>query len=352
MQFFYDGTIRRYISQTIRFFSNFTVQYGDGSIVKVPAMYGDVDRQVANIINQNSENTIQSAPKISLYITNLELDMTRMRDRTFVDSKHFVEREKDTNNNYTTNKGRNYTVERIMPTPYLLSMKVDIWTTSTEQKLQLLEQILIFFNPDFDIQISDNYVDWTSLTRISLKHVSWSSRTIPVGTDSPIDIASLELEIPIFLTAPCKVKNLGVITNIITNIFDDNIDLVNHLGNNLSESLTNILNQKRITISNYILTISNNTGKIMDNNGNIVHWTPLLNEYPDKYIAGNSRLILTQKNNLSVMGRITVNNLDDTIINIQFDSTYIIISLKPNTDSKKNIELNFDNIINKIKFIM
>ena len=44
MQHFYDGQIRRYITQTIRVFSNFVVKYGDGSLVRVPVMYGDADK--------------------------------------------------------------------------------------------------------------------------------------------------------------------------------------------------------------------------------------------------------------------------------------------------------------------
>ena len=58
MQFFYDGQIRRYLLQTIRLLSNFVVKYGDGSLVRVPVMYGDADRQVAHINKQNSENKI------------------------------------------------------------------------------------------------------------------------------------------------------------------------------------------------------------------------------------------------------------------------------------------------------
>ena len=56
MQYFYDGQIRRYLTQTIRVLSNFTVRYGDGTLVRVPVMYGDPDRQAASIIRQNSEN--------------------------------------------------------------------------------------------------------------------------------------------------------------------------------------------------------------------------------------------------------------------------------------------------------
>ena len=65
-QFFYDGQIRRYLVQTIRLLSNFVVKYGDGTLVRVPVMYGDADRQAASVIKQNSENTVLSAPRIAV----------------------------------------------------------------------------------------------------------------------------------------------------------------------------------------------------------------------------------------------------------------------------------------------
>jgi hypothetical protein len=68
MQWFYDGQIRRYLAQTIRVLSNFTVKYGDGTLVRVPVMYGDQDRQVASIIRSNSENKVNSVPRIAVYI--------------------------------------------------------------------------------------------------------------------------------------------------------------------------------------------------------------------------------------------------------------------------------------------
>ena len=68
-------------------------------------------------------------------------------------------------------------------------------------------------------------------------------------------------------------------------------------------------------------------------------------------IMDNGKSILNGfDNNTGLITMIGFNNTNT--IYCSFDSTYIIISLKLNTDSKKNIELNFDNIINKIKFIM
>ena len=56
MDFFYDGQIRRYVTQFMRVFIGFKYQAGDGDERLVPVMYGDLTRQVASIIKDNSEN--------------------------------------------------------------------------------------------------------------------------------------------------------------------------------------------------------------------------------------------------------------------------------------------------------
>ena len=86
----------------------------------------------------------------------------------------------------------------------------------------------MLFNPSLEIQTTDNYIDWTSLSVVELDNINFSSRTIPVGTETEVDVATLTFSMPIFISPPTKVKKLGVITHIITSIFNEktgNIDL-------------------------------------------------------------------------------------------------------------------------------
>src|SRR5210317_145672 len=229
MQHFYDGQIRRYITQIVRLMSNFSYKDGSGSLTEVPVMYGDITRQVGHILRDNSENKIPSAPRMAVYVTGLEMDTTRLADSSYVNKLNIRERAYDADGQeYLNTEGKNYTVERLMPTPYTLSLNVDMWTTNTDQKLQIMEQILMLFNPSLEIQTTDNYVDWTSLSVVNLENVTFSSRSIPIGTESEIDVATMTFTTPIYISPPTKVKKLGVITHIITSIFNEqtgNIDL-------------------------------------------------------------------------------------------------------------------------------
>ena len=222
MLHFYDGQIRRYVTQLVRLMSNFSYKDGKDQLVTIPVMYGDITRQVGNILRDNSENKLPSVPRMGLYITGLEQDRDRTSDSSYVHKVHIRERAWDENNEeYLNTQGKNYTVERLMPSPYTLTVNVDIWTSNTDQKLQIIEQILTLFNPTLEIQTTDNYVDWTSLSVVNLTGTNFSSRSIPTGTESEIDVATLTFTVPIYISPPVKVKRLGVINNIITSIFDE-----------------------------------------------------------------------------------------------------------------------------------
>jgi hypothetical protein len=119
-----------------------------------------------------------------------------------------------------------------MPVPYDLEINVDIWTSNTNQKLQILEQILTLFNPGLEIQSTDNFIDWTSLSVMYLEQVTWSSRSIPQGTDDPIDIATLRFVMPIWISPPAKVKKLGVVQKIIASVFDASGDYADAIYDN------------------------------------------------------------------------------------------------------------------------
>ena len=233
MQYFYDGQIRRYLTQIVRAFSNFSYQDADGDLRVVPVMYGDISRQVANIIRDNSDNKLPSAPRMGVYITGLQLDRSRLSDSSYVSKINLREREFDSAaGDYGTQQAKGYTVERLHPTPYTLSLNIDIWSSSTDQKLQILEQIFMLFNPDLEFQTTDNYIDWTSLSVLQIENIQFSSRTIPMGTESEIDVATLGLTAPIYISPPVKVKKLGIITDIITSIFDQQAGTISLEGFN------------------------------------------------------------------------------------------------------------------------
>lgn len=259
-QFFYSGQIRRFVSQFIRMISNFQVEYGkdrngETSLLRVPVVYGDMNRQVAQILRGNTENALNHVPSMAVYISSITYDRERVQEPYHVDKVHLRERTYDTvTGNYVTNQQDSITVERLMPVPYKLELKLDIWTSNITQKLQIFEQIACLFNPSLEIQNTDNYLDWTSLSMVLLSNISWSSQTIPAGADDTIDIMSLTFDLPIWITTPAKVMKLGVIQKIIASVYTDDGDID-------EESIidSNLVSRQYITPLQYGVILLDNT---------------------------------------------------------------------------------------------
>ena len=237
-QWFYDEQIRRFLLQFTRIFSNFQVMYGaqgsqNETLVRVPVRYGDWSRQAQTVAQENSSSFMPSAPLMTFYITGMEYQQSRMQDPYFVSKMQVRQRTYDPDTEtYETTQGNAFTIERLMPVPYRMTINLDIWTSNTNQKFQIFEQIATLFNPALEIQSTDNYIDWTSLTVVELENVNFTSRTIPQGTSDPIDIFTMRFGIPIWISAPAKVRKLGVVEKIVASVFDAQGDANEAITNN------------------------------------------------------------------------------------------------------------------------
>jgi hypothetical protein len=227
-KFFYDNQIRRFLIQFARVFSNWQVTKGkdpagNDILIRVPIQYGDASRMAAAVQANNSASSLPSAPLITYYITGLEYDQKRTQDPYFIDKTSVRQRTYNPETQtYTTTQGQAFTVERVMPVPYTLKITVDFWTTNYNQKLELIEQLGVLFNPSMELQSTDNFIDWTSLSVVYQDGLTFSSRTIPQGTGNPIDVLSWKFYMPIWISSSAKIRKMGVIHKIIASIFKGN----------------------------------------------------------------------------------------------------------------------------------
>jgi hypothetical protein len=336
-QFHYSAQIRRWIIQIIRVFNGIQVEYGldnQGNQLynQIPIIWGDGSLQAATIQRLNSENKMPSVPMISIYINNLKYDSARRQDPTYVERLGVRTREYDAEtNSYLPGQANAYTVKRIMPSPYNLEIKMDILTSNTQQKLQILEQILPLFNPSIDIQNSDNYLSWESLSRLELTDVAWSNRSIPVGqgNDTSYDVTTLSFESPIWLTLPAAVSKLGVIFQVITSLSDLNKYNDILLSTRQEVSFNNygiFVNQGVIKLLNQGITTTNMPGIY----GEPLDWRGVLSVYGNIH-DGLSEIRLTYDNdeNHEIVGTITLNPLDTTSLLYTVDETTLPVSTLP-----------------------
>ena len=335
-QYFSDNQIRRFLIQFAKIFSSWQVTKGKDPaghpiLVRVPVMYGDSSRQAATIIANNSASNLPSAPLITYYITGLEYDQRRTQDPTFVDRINVRQRTYNSETlAYEQTQGQAFTVERLMPVPYTLRITVDMWTTNYNQKLELIEQLGTLFNPSLEIQSTDNFIDWTSLSVVYQDGLTFSSRSIPQGSGNPIDVLSWKFYIPIWISTASKLKKLGVVEKIIASIFK---------GNSLSDIQDDDLllgTRQKITPYGYKLLLIGNSLQLLPANqdfypSNIdldlppnpntsLYWSSLLNVY-GTIRPGISQIWLQNPYmDTEIIGTIVPDPVDDRLLIYNIDT--------------------------------
>ena len=335
-QFFFDNQIRRFLIQFARIFSDWQVTKGkdpagNDILIRVPIQYGDSTRMAQAQIANNSPSSLHSAPLITYNITGLEYDQSRTQDPYFIDKLSIRQRafNQDTGH-YEQTQGQAYSVERLMPVPYKLSVNVDFWTTNYNQKLELIEQLGTLFNPALEIQSTDNFIDWTSLSVVYQDGLTFSSRSIPQGTGNPVDIMSWQFHMPIWISGPAKIKKLGVVQKIVTSIYK---------GSALTDMQDSDLllgTRPKFTPYGYKLLligdtlqilpgaqIKNDIGKtydVVENPDTSLYWSGILDVY-GKITNGVSQIWLQNPYmDTDIVGTISINPTDDRILLYDIDT--------------------------------
>ena len=333
-QFFYDKQIRRYIQQFIRLFSGFSVQmgYSDDKLPifhSVPVRYGDINRMAAHIQRENSENMTNTVPFISCYVNNMDMAPERRQYQGNVEKVQVFEKKYDPATQVYKNEiGNRYTIERHQPVPYFLDMNCDIWTSNTDQKLQLLEQIMVLFNPTLNIKTTNNPFDWTSLSYVEMTNTTWSSRSVGSTIDDMIDVATLTFRMPILITPPAKVKQQKLIYNIINELYsldDENLDSFKSRETFDKTTLQYTIvtfKDRKLNFSDNKASLLNLDGSNLNDAGNILDWSEELKPFGELR-EGISQIRLRKSSDPSdkandIIGRISfdpndVNKLEVTV---------------------------------------
>jgi T4-like virus Myoviridae tail sheath stabiliser len=345
--FFYDNQIRRHVEQFIKLFSDITVYVGkDASGVpifqKVPARYGDASRMVAHIMKNNSENFMNSVPMISCYIESIDISTARRLNPTYQDKVQVYERKFDQNTGkYVEGIGDTYTVERHMPIPYDLKFSVDVWTSNTDQKWQLVEQIGMMFNPAVNIMSSNNPLDWGAKTYAEVNSLNYT-RTTAQGADSSADITSWKYTMPIWLSPPAKVKRQVLIYNVINEIKTvDPMDAPMNdvpfmdLPVNSTQFMVITYEDRKIDVEGNKISLLNNHGTTHDDaNGGTLSWITELSKF-GQIKKGISQLRLRRGDDATYAG-------DDIIGLIEHDpedDNKIIFTVDPTTLPRDTLPL-------------
>lgn len=226
--YFYTSQLRAYLLQFVSIFYGLQVQTGNGECdipeyITVPTVIGSKDRVVAAIMAGNTQNRMFSLPTMAAHLNALTPAPERRRTPGTIDQRVVMKQGGIFPEDLRV-------IKRVIPVPYNMSVELSIYASNSQQMHQILEQILVLFNPDLQIQKSDAPSDWTKITRVELTDIS-NEENYPSGQDRRIIVWTLTFEIPIYLSIPMGVKD-DLVRKVIIQIGDMSSMVVNEVDEN------------------------------------------------------------------------------------------------------------------------
>lgn len=202
--YFFEEQLAKYQIQFTAIFDGLVVktgkrENGEDRYLPVPTIFGTKDRVTAALLGDNTQNAMLRLPLMSANMKGLNIALDRMKgsgtERRFTYFPKGGEYPKDIK-----------TVKQRMPIPFDMTMELMIYASNQFQHRQILEQILVFFDPILQIQKNDQVFDWTKITTVELTDISLDEN-YPVGAEKRNILTTIQFKVPIYLSVPSDVKN-------------------------------------------------------------------------------------------------------------------------------------------------
>jgi len=140
-EYFYNEILRRTIIGFGTLFNSIEVQQ-ENSVLRIPLAYGPTQKFLARIEQSPDLNkpTAITLPRMSFEFTGLTYDPSRKVTTT----QTFIAKDKDDG----TESRKSF-----MPVPYNMQFELSIFTKLNDDALQIVEQILPYFQPSYNLTI-------------------------------------------------------------------------------------------------------------------------------------------------------------------------------------------------------
>jgi hypothetical protein len=156
---FYHGTIKKIVTAFGTLFNNIYVVRTDGAQtkkIKVPLIYSPKEK-FAHRLNLDVDKTLVQTilPRMGFSITNMSYDVDRKKNSM---NKRWSEE---------VISGQQSFKYRYEDVPYNIDFELFVYTRNIDDGLQIIEQILPFFTPEFTITIKPKVLD-NALERVDI----------------------------------------------------------------------------------------------------------------------------------------------------------------------------------------
>lgn len=213
--YYFDKQLKRYCTQFMAIFSSLQVKVGASAdlpsrLIKVPVVYGSRDRVVAWIKGDQTQNKPLRLPTMSAYLRSIAQAPDKRKGVGVV-----------RRNTVALNNGQPFpnnvgVYHQIQPIPYRAVFELCVFASNQLQHHQIMEQILILFDPSVQIQSSDDPLDMTQITTVELTNINWEEN-FPAGIDRRVIQSILYFEVIFYLGGPANFRQ-NYIKNILVRL--------------------------------------------------------------------------------------------------------------------------------------
>lgn len=215
-QYFYHEKIRKSVAIFGRLFNNIYVVNKNSSNqvinqIKVPLAYAPkakyLDRIRENPDLDNDTKVAVKLPRMSFEITGFAYDQARQLSKT--------------SNFNSPGANTNSRQKFYAPVPYDISFQLSIYAKSHDDALQIVEQILPFFNPQYSITIkpfATEYPDFKEDVPVAIRGVSFSDDYESTLEQRRTIVYTLDFEMKINFHGP--ISSQSIIRTATGQIFD------------------------------------------------------------------------------------------------------------------------------------
>lgn len=203
--YWYDHQFVKFLIQFMAIFEGMEVRIGKNDLnsqsdkIYIPIRRGNADRVVNNIISKGSTNTPLRLPLFSAEIVQIEKNEGRLKGREHIQRDVILPVGSEFPDDLQV-------VYKKTPTPYTLYFDLALFTSNDDHKFQILEQILTIFDPDIQIQSTDDVHHWNKISSLILDTVNLET-TYPYGQDQKIVVTTFSFSTVIYLQTPIEFKN-------------------------------------------------------------------------------------------------------------------------------------------------
>jgi hypothetical protein len=203
--YYYNEQLRKHIIQFMAIFTGMKVSVckndfaSESNLISVPILYGSRDRVVSYIFQEQTQNKMIKLPMMSVSLVGLDLARDRLSGQNQERKEIKLKR-----GGSIPDDLQQHTM--LKPVPYEVTMELAINTSNTDHHLQMLEQIMLLFNPSLQVQVSDAYGNQQSYIEVFLQSINLDEN-YPAGTDARIVSSTLTFQYIMYLAAPVNLKD-------------------------------------------------------------------------------------------------------------------------------------------------